>query len=135
MGRPIFHLSFPVRDLEASMRFYVEVLGARRGRVRDDRVDVHLRGHQITLQWKPDEVIDEPGCRHFGVVLPWEEWEAEVERLPRAEVRSGPTISFEGTPQEQGKLYLGDPDGNVIELKAYRDVAAALEIAPESETP
>ena len=28
-----------------------------------------------------------------------------------------------------------DPDGNVIELKAYRDAAVALEIAPESETP
>ena len=135
MQRPIFHLSFPVRDLEVSRRFYVETLGARPGRVRDTWLDVHLRGHQITLQLRPDEVVEEQGSRHFGVVIPWEEWEAEVERVSGDAVQSGPVSAFAGTPQEQAKLYLTDPDGYVIELKTYRDVGAALEIAPESETP
>ena len=36
---------------------------------------------------------------------------------------------------QQDYAYLTDPDGYVIELKTYRDVGAALEIAPESETP
>jgi len=38
----------------------------------------------------------------------------------------------EGTPTEQTKLKIGDPSGNVIELKTYADVAAALEISPHS---
>ena len=135
MQRPIFHLSFPVRDLEVSARFYVDGLGARRGRVRETWTDVHLRGHQITLQLRPEEVADDQGSRHFGVVIPWEEWGAEVERSSGIAARRGPEISFAGTPQEQAKLYLTDPDGYVIELKSYRDPAAALEFAPESETP
>ena len=133
MLRPIFHLSFPVSDLEASQRFYVDVLGARPGRMR--WADVHLRGHQITLQHRPDEVVEDQGSRHFGVVIPWDEWSAEVARLPRDAVGGGPKVSFAGTPREQAKLYLTDPDGYVIELKSYRDVRAALEIAPESEIP
>jgi extradiol dioxygenase family protein len=37
-----------------------------------------LWGHQITFRLRPDEVLapDQQGKRHFGVVLPWAEWEA-----------------------------------------------------------
>ena len=36
----------------------------------------------------------------------------------------------EGLPTEQTKAKIADPSGNVIELKTYRDVDAALEISP-----
>jgi extradiol dioxygenase family protein len=134
MERAIFHLSFPVRDLETSARFYVDVLGAKRGRRRERWTDVHLRGHQITLQLRPDEVEDDQGSRHFGLVIPWEEWDTEVQRLSGIAAPRGVKHSFAGTDQEQAKLFLTDPDGYVIELKSYRDPAAALEIAPERET-
>jgi extradiol dioxygenase family protein len=37
-----------------------------------------------------------------------------------------------GLPTEQTKGKIADPSGNVIEVKTYRDVAAALEVSPHS---
>src|SRR6185295_5630487 len=75
--RHIFHLSLPVADLAAAKRFYVEVLEAKVGRENEEWLDILLWGHQITLQKKPDEVVPlaQQGKRHFGVTLPWNEWE------------------------------------------------------------
>lgn len=128
--RHIFHLSIPVADVELARTFYSEVLGATIGRVADDWLDVLLWGHQITLQKRPSEVLppEAQGKRHFGVVLPWPEWERLADRLRAAGVSflEPPAVTLRGTPQEQAKLYLADPGNNVIEIKAYRDVTAVL---------
>jgi extradiol dioxygenase family protein len=128
--RYIFHLSIPVADLASAKRFYVNVLGATVGREKEDWIDVLLWGHQITLQRRPDEVLPlaKQGKRHFGVVLPWAEWEAEAARIEKAGegVLQESSIEMSGTENEHGKLYLHDPSGNVIELKAYRNVQRTL---------
>ena len=117
-------------ELASAKRFYVDVLGATVGREHEDWLDVLLWGHQITLQHRPDEVLplEKQGKRHFGVVLPWAEWEREVARLEQQGVgllgRS--SIELAGTMDEHGKLYLSDPSANVIELKAYRNVERTL---------
>jgi len=133
-NRYIFHLSIPVAELGSAKRFYVEVLGARVGREHDDWLDVLLWGHQITLQRRPDEVLpaDKQGKRHFGVVLPWAEWERDVKRIEQLGVGllGSSSIELPGTEDEHGKLYLADPSGNVIELKAYRNVERTLRFAP-----
>jgi extradiol dioxygenase family protein len=130
MKRHIFHLSIPVADLADAKRFYVEVLGARVGREKADWIDVLLWGHQITLQGRPEEVLPlaKQGKRHFGVVLPWSEWEAETARIERSGegILDKSRIEMKGTEDEHAKLYLHDPSGNVIELKAYRNVERTL---------
>ena len=130
MNRYIFHLSIPVEDLMNAKRFYVEVLGATVGRETADWLDILLWGHQITLQLRPEEVLPlgKQGKRHFGVVLPWAEWEHEAARIERlgAGILEGRTIQMAGTADEHGKLYLHDPSGNVIELKTYRSVQRTL---------
>lgn len=80
-----FHLSLPVSELEPAKRFYLDVLGARAGNAREEYVNVLLWGHQITLQRSPGEVVplERQGKRHFGVILPWAEWENEAARLKR----------------------------------------------------
>lgn len=129
-GRHIFHLSIPVADLSAARRFYVEVLEAKVGREHEEWVDVLLWGHQITLQQHLGEILplQEQGKRHFGVTLPWEEWERTMRRIRALGVGflREPTRLLEGTPQEQAKFYLADPSNNVIEIKTYRDVAGTL---------
>jgi len=129
-GRHIFHLSIPVADLSAARRFYVEVLEAKVGREHEEWVDVLLWGHQITLQQHLGEILplQEQGKRHFGVTLPWEEWERTMRRIRALGVGflREPTRLLEGTPQEQAKFYLADPSNNVIETKTYRDVAGTL---------
>jgi uncharacterized protein len=126
--RPIFHLSFPVRDLQESFDFYVRQLGAQIGRRNELGADALLFGAQVTLQNDPGSVIDPmPRTRHFGATLSWPEWESFVERLVDPALIVEPaTLSYIGEPIEQGKLMIVDPSGNLIEIKAYRNPAAVL---------
>jgi len=130
--RHIFHLSIPVSDLAPAKRFYVEVLGARTGRENDEWLDILLWGHQITLQRRPEEVVplERQGKRHFGVILPWVEWEHEVARIRALGVPfvSEPAVLLSGTSEEQAKFYLQDPSHYVIEVKAYRNLADTVRV-------
>ena len=91
---------------------------------------------QVTLQDRPDEVAasTERGSRHFGVTLGRDDFDAVVARLDCGRRRLVGPVSTddEGHPTEQTKAKIADPSGNVIELKTYRDVDAALEISPHS---
>ncbi len=120
--RPIFHLSFPVRDLAEAVSFYRDELGAEIGRHEPDFADALLFGAQVTLQNDPANVLRPmPRTRHFGVTIPWADWETMAHRFGGAEnLVEGPRVSYEGLPTEQGKLMLSDPSGNLIEIKAYR---------------
>jgi uncharacterized protein len=116
--RRVFHLSIPVAELAAAKW-----------------LDVLLWGHQITLQRRPDEVLplDKPGKRHFGVVLPWSEWEREAKRIKSlgASFLEEPAVFMKGTDQEPAKFYLKDPSRNVIEVKAYKNVEQTPGLADE----
>jgi extradiol dioxygenase family protein len=129
-SRRIFHLSIPVSDLDAARRFYTDALGATTGRSEDDWLDLLLWGHQITLQKRPSDVLppDRQGKRHFGVILPWPEWESLANRIRGAAISflAPPSVFLEGTQQEQAKFYLADPSNNIIEIKAYRNLAATV---------
>lgn len=136
-GAPMtpFHLAFPVRDLEATERFYVDVLGCGIGRRAARWIDFDLRGHQISahLVDADDAVFDAANevdgdavpARHFGLVLAWDEWEAMCARLDALGVRPfiGPRVRFRGEVGEQGTVFVRDPSGNAIELKAFKDPA------------
>jgi extradiol dioxygenase family protein len=134
--QPILHLSIPVRDLAEAREFYVEALGCEAARSRSDFVDVWFFGLQLTLQDRPDEagVLPEGSVRHFGVTLARLEFEEAIERLRAGGVRWISEVSTDdpGKPTEQTKAKVADPSGNVIELKTYVDVVAALEFSPYS---
>src|SRR5690606_23355511 len=91
-----FHLAFPVHDLDAARAFYGELIGCPEGRSSDEWVDFDLCGHQIVAHLAPGELReaatnavdgDQVPVRHFGVVLPMDEWRALAERLREAGVR------------------------------------------------
>lgn len=121
---PIFHLSFPVRDLDEAIAFY-SALGGVVGRREMGWADVALFGAQLTLQQVPGDVLQPmPRSRHFGATLPWPDWEQLVAQLDG--FVEGPRIDYPGTDREQAKAMVADPSGNLIELKAYRQPAAVL---------
>jgi hypothetical protein len=132
--RPIFHLSIPVRDLEESVEFYRSYLGAEIGRHTVTFADALLFGAQITLQSDAANVSSPmPRTRHFGATLPWDEWESVSDRFAESDlIVEAPTISYAGTPTEQGKMMITDPSGNLIEIKAYREQSQVLGILADS---
>ena len=131
---PPFHLAFPVRDLSATRTFYVETLGCQVGRESERWIDFDFFGHQITAHLVPGEDTptawnpvdgDQVPARHFGAILPWEEWHALADRL-RAQglrFRIPPRIRFAGQVGEQATMFFDDPSANAIELKSFKDPA------------
>jgi uncharacterized protein len=134
--QPILHLSLPVRDIEEAREFYVGTLGCQAARRRDDFIDVWFFGLQLTLHDRPDEVTELVlgGSRHFGVTLGHDEFDHLVDRLVQSGVEWVVPVSTDdaGLLTEQTKGKIVDPSGNVIEVKTYRDVEAALEISTHS---
>ena len=133
--QPILHLSIPVRDLDEAREFYVHTLGCQPARARAGFTDVWFYGMQVTLQDRPREAAPAGGgSRHFGVTLGRVDFEAMVARLGSHGVDWVVPVSTDdtGLPTEQTKGKIADPSGNVIELKTYRDVDAALEISNHS---
>jgi len=129
MSLPPFHLAFPVNDLAASRRFYVELLGCPEGRSSDEWIDFDLHGHQIVAHLAPEAVRVRAGNRvdgedvpvpHFGIVLPMEEWKTLASRLEDAGVEFviAPAIRFKGESGEQATMFFLDPAGNALEFKA-----------------
>ncbi len=127
-----FHLAFPVRDIGETRAFYGELLGCPEGRASEAWVDFDFFGHQITGHLVADDLAGVPEndvdgdavpVRHFGAVLGWEEWHRWAERLRETGIRFllEPHVRFEGEVGEQATMFIEDPSGNAIELKAFRD--------------
>src|SRR6187455_2464097 len=86
-----FHLSFLVRDLDETRRFYADVLGCEISRSSDSGVDFSFFGHQMSAHLSPDAAARDGmfalrGGRsvpipHFGVVLLMEDWERLAKKL------------------------------------------------------
>ena len=127
-----FHLAFPVHDLAAARTFYGGLLGCREGRASARWVDFDLDGHQLVAHLVEGyrgpahaHVVDgvEVPTTHFGLVLPWEAWEALVARLRAggATFLVEPRVRFAGRVGEQATAFVRDPSGNALEFKAFRD--------------
>lgn len=134
---PAFHLAFPVDDLAAARTFYVDLLGCGVGRSSDHWIDFDLAGHQVVAHLDPAACGghgagpvdgDAVPTRHFGLILPWSEWEALAERLRGAgqAFLIEPRVRWRGRPGEQGTFFVRDPAGNALEFKTFRDPAAVF---------
>src|SRR5580698_719351 len=137
--QPVLHLSIPVRNMDEARDFYVRTLGCTVARTKSDFTDIWFYGMQVTLQDRPDEAtgLQPGGSRHFGVTLDRADFDVAVSRLEQAGVAWVSPVSTDeaGSALEQTKCKIADPSGNVIELKTYRDIGAALEIDPDDLVP
>ncbi|WHZ09888.1 MAG: Putative dioxygenase [Burkholderiaceae bacterium] len=128
-----FHLAFPVTSLAEARAFYGGLLGCPEGRSSPDWVDFDLYGHQIVAHLAPGEAGhrktsavdgDAVPVRHFGVVLPMDEWQQLADRLRAAGTRFviEPHVRFKGQVGEQATMFFLDPSGNALEFKAFADL-------------
>ena len=128
-----FHLAFPVQNLTESRLFYGKVLGCEEGRSSNEWIDFNLYGHQIvahlttqtTNSIQPCSLVDghQVPVRHFGIVLPYQEWLELSERLRSQQVHFliEPCLRFKDSPGEQYTFFIQDPSGNVLEFKSMSD--------------
>jgi catechol 2,3-dioxygenase-like lactoylglutathione lyase family enzyme len=122
----ISELVLEVEDLEASERFYSEVLGLPVVDRWPDREAVWVMAGERTRigLWKPQVGLF--GSRggvhvHFAMHIAEEDYEPAVERLRSRDLEVEET-AFEGAGRA---AYVSDPDGNLVELWTW-DVAGHL---------
>ncbi len=131
---PLFHLAFPVNDLQEARRFYGELLGCPEGRSSDAWIDFNFYGHQVVAHLAPQECGhhatsavdgDEVPVRHFGAILSMDAWEALAEKLRAAGTSFviEPHVRFKGQVGEQATMFFLDPSGNALEFKAFGDIS------------
>lgn len=126
-----FHLSIPVSDLDKARGFYIGIVGCSEGRSKRDRVDFNFFGHHIVAHLSPEEAAHQTlttavkgedqryPIRHFGVILPMEEWKKLAGRMTRARVKfvMKPQARFPGDVRESSVMQCEDTCGNVVEFK------------------
>lgn len=139
---PLFHLAFPVRDLEEARRFYSGLLGCPTGRESERWIDFDFFGHQLvahliatdaSYSTNPVDGEDVP-VPHFGAVLAWDQWQTLAEKLQAAKVKFviEPGVRFKGKVGEQATMFFMDPSGNALEFKAFRDPSQLFARGPTS---
>ncbi|MCZ6580441.1 MAG: VOC family protein [Nitrospirales bacterium] len=124
MGPLLFHLAFPVTDLEETKRFYVEGLGCTLGRESPVSLTLNLAGHQIIAQLTKEPLQRQKGIypRHFGLVFTMEEdWKALADRakVKGLSFYQEPRRRFSGSRLEHQTFFLEDPSHNLLEFKHY----------------
>ena len=138
MSIPRFHLAFPVHDIDEARKFYSHALGCVTGRESENWIDFNLYGHQIVAHLSPEDCStsntnpvyeDDIPCRHFGVILDWEDWESLKEKIKNLDYPFliEPKIRFKSKPGEQGTFFLNDPSGNALEFKTFKHDSMVFE--------
>lgn len=124
MSKILFHLAFPVTDLAATKRFYVEGLGCELGRESESAITLGLAGHQLVAQLTSQKLEGQKGIypRHFGLVFTSEkDWQALVDRAKAKGLKfyQEPRRRYPGTKIEHLTVFLEDPSHNLLEFKHY----------------
>ena len=128
----LFHLAFPVHDLDAAREFYGGVLECEEGRHAERWIDFNLYGHQIVTHLSENGAgiraenhvdADDVPVPHFGIILPMNDWRELAERLEAKGVKFilEPKIRFAGEVGEQATMFFLDPSGNALEFKGFND--------------
>lgn len=119
------HLILKVNDLEASLRFYVDVMGFTDAG-RDGPFTVVRAGPDCQLQLAP---WGTPGFEHYAFAVTAAEFDAILARIQAAGLGYGPTFDSVGTNTGPGDetgargpgptLYFNDPNRHLIEIRTY----------------
>lgn len=129
----IFHLAYPVKDIETTRRFYRDVIGCKQGREDTTWIDFDFFGHQVSFHVKPESFNDgeatntvdgkDVPVRHFGAILEWQQWHDLRDRLlnENTDFVIEPYIRFKGETGEQATMFFRDPSGNALEFKSFKD--------------
>jgi catechol 2,3-dioxygenase-like lactoylglutathione lyase family enzyme len=126
--RGIDHVVLRVRDVERSLRFYVDVLGCKPERALEALGLHQLRAGRALIDLVDvDSALGRPGgpppgeggrnVDHVALQLADFEESALRAHLERHGVEPGDVAERYGAEGNGPSMYIRDPDGNVVELK------------------
>lgn len=137
MKRPIFHLAFPICDVDETVQFYRDKLGLPIDLIEKHRCIIDFFGHQVvahvSVKDVPAQVAMYP--RHFGLILDDEkQFDQFFARAEKSGVKffEGLFLRFKDTPREHKTFFLQDPSNNLIEIKWYRNPDLIFKSHPQS---
>jgi catechol 2,3-dioxygenase-like lactoylglutathione lyase family enzyme len=115
------HLVLTVRSIEATVRFYEDVLGMQHTTFGEGRHALWFGSQKINLheagnEFKPNAAVATPGSADLCFIssTPLAEIQEELTRKGVA-IEQGP-VQRTGATGPILSLYIRDPDGNLIEL-------------------
>ena len=127
------HIVLAVTDMDAMLKFYIDVLGLTPHRVEEYRAGtVPFPCARITANTLIDLLppamwnFGDAGARtytnlnHFCLAFERGDWDAQLTRLDAAgvEIEMGPMM-LSGARGDGMSIYIRDPDGNRVELRYY----------------
>ena len=126
MSRSIFHLAFPVKDIDSTIEFYRDQLGFGIDLITKQRCIINFDGHQLVAHVSNEDLDSKASIypRHFGVIFDdARQFETLLKsvRDQNIELFQEHFERFPGTPREHRTFFLKDPSNNAIEFKWYRN--------------
>jgi uncharacterized protein len=124
MAETIFHLAFPIENIPATKKFYVDGLGCTVGRETTNSIILNLYGHQLVAHLVPEPLPLQVGIypRHFGIVFPvLADWQLLLDRSIAQQLKfyQSAKLRFPGAITEHRTFFLVDPFANLLEFKHY----------------
>ncbi len=121
----LFHLAFPVSDIDQTKKYYGDGLGCEIGRESRSALILNLYGHQLVAHLTKEPLTAQKSIypRHFGLVFTSEaDWEVLLQRVQQKQLPfyEEPKLRFPGEVTEHRTFFLQDPFFNLIEFKFYR---------------
>ena len=126
-----FHLSLPCKNIENTKAFYLNILGAERGRNTDTWLDVNLFGHQLTFTEAGDFDFNFKSYRfndqilpsfHFGIIVDVDTWGKTYSRLLSENLDVTTEATFlENKVGEHLSFFVTDPNGYKVEFKSFKN--------------
>lgn len=125
MDKIIFHLAFPITDINQAKSYYVDGLGCILGRENRHALILNLYGHQLVGHIIKEPLTPQRGIypRHFGLIFTHEsDWEELRQKALSRHLtfREDAKDRFVGSPLEHRTFFLEDPFYNLMEFKYYR---------------
>ena len=127
-----FHLAFPITNIDKTIKWYTLILGCTIARKDKKWIDFNFFGHQISGHLidknnskDPTNYVDghHVPVRHFGIILTLDQWKSLSENLISNNIDFiiKPNIRFIGQKGEQSTFFIEDPNGNILEFKAFKN--------------
>jgi uncharacterized protein len=123
---PIFHLAFPVKDIESTLNFYRSKLGFPIDLIEPQRCIINFFDHQAVAHVSQKDIPEEAALypRHFGIIT---EDEREFDTLLKRVQKSGLEffkplfVRFPESSRAHKTFFLKDPSNNLLEFKWYKN--------------